>query len=281
MRATLLVALAGMTVCTAQAQFIQKPLSSLSHRDASPNGQTALGLRPAAWLHSESPHFVLHYRRITEAKKVALEIEYHLAFVARVLGAAPDRYARKSHVFIFEDENDWKTFLAKTPIPPWSASFALGDELYLNVRDGRTGMFDSQTLAHETTHAVVARLYPGQPWPLWLNEGFAEHMSGLSVGARMGQYNPRLMQRLHLATLPLDQLTALTAYPVAAEGVAQLYQSSERLVRFLMTNQPADRFPRFVDALLAGDTLQTAVPKIYGDRFPTFAVFVKRYELFK
>ena len=47
------------------------------------------------------------------------------------------------------------------------------DDLFLDVRAAQGG-FDSQTLAHETTHAIVARIYGGRRWPLWLNEGFAE-----------------------------------------------------------------------------------------------------------
>jgi hypothetical protein len=259
----------------------QKPPAALSDQQLNLNGKIALGIRPAAWLHGESAHFILHYRRITEAKRVAPEIEYDLAFVAKTLGAGPERYARKSHVFIFEDEKDWQAFLTQTSSPSWFASFAVGDELFLNVRDGRTGIFNSQALAHETTHAVVARLYPGRPWPLWLSEGFAEQMSGLSVGARMGQYNPRLMRRFSAADLPIEQLTSLTIYPGNPDAIAQLYQSGERLVRFLMFQQPPDRFPRLVELLLNGESLPTAIPKIYGDRFPNYAVFTRRYELFK
>ena len=59
-------------------------------------------------------------------------------------------------------------------------------------------------------------------------------MSGQSAGARMGQYNQRLLQRFQFATLPLDQLTAMTVYPDDPKAVAQLYQSAEKLVRFLM-----------------------------------------------
>ena len=96
------------------------------------------------------------------------------------------------HVFIFEDEKDWRTFMtaaaATTGVSPWAVSFAHGENLFLNVRNGNTGMFDSQTLAHETTHAVVARIYPNERPPLWLSEGFAEEMSGRSTAARMGQY---------------------------------------------------------------------------------------------
>ncbi len=257
--------------------FQEKPFAALANQQVSDHGQTALNVRPQAWLHGESPHFIIHYRRITEAKRVALEIEFHLAYVAKTLGAGPERYAKKSHVYIFEDEKDWKTFVAQTTIPAWTASFAYGDELFLNVRNGQTGTFDSQTLAHETTHAVVARLYPGRRWPLWLSEGFAEQMSGQSVGARMGQYNQRMLQRFQVATVPLDQLTAMTVYPPDPRDVAALYQSAEKLVRFLMVNNPPDRFTKLVELLLDGEDLSTAIPKIYGDRYPTYAAFQQAY----
>ena len=257
----------------------QKPFAALSDQELDENGKIALAIRPEAWLHGEIPHFILHYRRITEAQRVAIEIEYHLAYVAKVLGAGPERYARKAHVYIFEDEKDWKGFLQQTGAPPWVSSFAYGTSLFLNIRDARTGIFDSQTLAHETTHAVVARLYPDKRWPLWLSEGFAEQMSGAATSARMGQYNQRLLQHFRFATLPLDQLTSMTQYPQDVQAVAQLYQSSEKLTRFLMTQLPPDRFPKFVNALVVdGDTMQTAVPKIYGDKFHDYAAFAAAYQ---
>lgn len=259
--------------------FEEKPFSALANADYGTNARIALEVRPAAWHHGESPNFILHYRRITEAKRVALEIEYHLAYVAHALGAGPERYTHKSHVFIFEDENDWKAFLGQTNVPPWSASFAVGDELFLNVRVGQTGMFNSQTLAHETTHAVVARLYPHQRWPLWLSEGFAEQMSGQSVGARMGQYNPRMLQHFRVANLPLDELTAMKVYPPNVVDVARLYQTGERLVRFLLTANLPDRFVTLIEALMSGESLETSVVKVYG--YPSYAAFVQRYNLFK
>lgn len=41
------------------------------------------------------------------------------------------------------------------------------------------------TPAHETTHAVVARIYRRQRWPVWLGEGFAEY-----VGAAGNHFAP-------------------------------------------------------------------------------------------
>lgn len=260
-----------------EVPLVEKSLAQLSDPPLSPVGIKALAIRPAAWLHAETPHFILHYRRITEARRVALEIDFHVTYVAKVLNAGPERYARKSHVYIFEDEKDWKSFLPEVPQPAWVASFARGDELYLNVRDSHTGIFDSQILAHETTHAIVARLYPGKHWPTWLGEGFAEQMSGASTGARMGQYNQRLLQHYQLATLPLDKLVTTTEYPEDTKAVAQLYQSSEKLIRFLMTKHPPDRFPKFVDSILDDEPFSTAVVKVYGDRYKDYATFAKDY----
>ena len=55
------------------------------------------------------------------------------------LGAKPEQYKKKSHVFIFEDQNEWQTFLNQTPQPPWAASFAHGDELFLSLRNTEPG----------------------------------------------------------------------------------------------------------------------------------------------
>ncbi len=259
----------------------EKKWDQLANHDVGAEGELALSIRPTAWLHGETPNWILHYRRITEAKRVALEIDFHLVFVSKTLGAKPEQIAHKANVFIFEDEKDWQAFMSKvtaiSSVSSWAASFAHGEDLFLNVRNGNTGMFDSQRLAHETTHAVVARIYPRQRPPLWLSEGFAEEMSGRSTAARMGQYNPRLLQRFHTAAMPVDQLTALQEYPADPIAIAQLYQSSEKLVRFLMTDAPVDRFPKFFAAMLGGGDLPSAVTQIYGDKYPTYDAFTQRY----
>ena len=262
-------------------QFEQKPWEALTNHDVGPEGDMALSIRPNAWLHGETPNWILHYRRITEAKRVALEIDFHIGFVAKALGATPEQIAHKANVFIFEDDKDWKEFMSKvtavSPVSPWAASFATGQNLFLNVRNGQTGTFDSQTLAHETTHAVVARIYPDKHCPLWLNEGFAEAMSGESVGARMGQYNPRLLQRFNAALLTPEQLVAMETYPSEMTAVWQLYQSAEKLVRFIRTDAPKERFPELFKALVNGEPLAAAIPRIYPDRYPTYDGFKQRY----
>jgi hypothetical protein len=259
--------------------LVEKSWQQLANTDVSALGRIALLINPTKWKHAETENFIIHYRRVTEAQKVVREIEYDIWFVAKTLGASKDRYQHKSHVYVFEDEAEWKKFLSQTSAPSWFASFAHGDELFLNVRSD-TGLFDSQTLAHETTHAVVARLYPRQRWPVWLSEGFAEYMGSASVAARKSQYVKGNQRNLAYAEMSLDQLSKVTTYPPTIPAVAQLYESSEKFVRYLFNELPKERFTKFVDAILSGKDLQTAFMEVYGDKFRNFDAFRQKYERF-
>jgi len=249
---------------------------ALSEQTISPLGRKALALEPKKWRHAETDHFVIHFRRATEAQRAVREIEYTLWFTARLLQAAPERYAKKSHVYIFSGTKEWKTFLMETDAPSWSASFAWGDELYLNIGGIRQG-FDSNLLAHETTHAAVARLYPDRRWPLWLNEGFAEYVGSASVAARKNQRVKRHQSELDQADLSLDELFAIQVYPKEDAKIHRLYQSSERLVRFLMDELPADRIARFVEVVLGGKPFREAVLEVYGDQLTDYDDFTRRF----
>lgn len=262
-------------------KLVEKKWEELPNRDVSEPGEKALSINREKWKHAETDNFLLHYRRVTEAQKVAREVEYYLWFVATTLGATKDRYQRKSHVYVFEDDDEWKTFLGMTSAPSWSASFARGDELFLNVR-GKPGGggFESQTLAHETTHAVVARLFPGRRWPLWMSEGFAEYMGGASVAARKGQTAKRFQGRLASAEMPLEQLEALQSYPSDEQAVAQLYQTSEKFVRFLMNELPKERIVSFIDQILAGKKMRDSVLAVYSDKIRDWEAFQRKYERF-
>ena len=266
-------------------KLVEKKFEELSNQTPSADGVKALAINAAKWRHAETDNFILHYRRVTEAQKVAREVEYDLWFVATTLGATKDRYTKKSHVYVFEDAEEWKQFLAVSSNPmKWAASYAYGDELFLNVRGGgNTGPganFDSNTLAHETTHAVVARIYPGKRWPLWLNEGFAEYMGGASIAARKGQSAKRHQGNLTMAEMPLATLESLAAYPANEAGIGQLYQTSEKFVRFLMSEGPKERIAQFIDAVVGGKKMQEAVLEVYGDKFKSWDAFMRKYERF-
>lgn len=277
----------------------EKKFEALSNRDTGPLGAKALALQPQKWKHAETDHFIIHYRRATEAQKVVREIEYTLWFVAQSLGASKDRYAKKSHVYVFQDEREWIDFRSGAGVPDWCASFALGDHLFLHVGGAGEG-FNSPMLAHETTHAVVARLYPGRRWPVWLNEGFAEYMSTASLAARKHVWTQGMQKELSEATLSLSELVATKSYPINREDVTRFYQSAQKLVRFLMNDFPKERFPRFIDAMLEdatfentvlttlqgsnvqakGTTFENAILKVYGDRVKDYPAFLKQYDHF-
>jgi hypothetical protein len=262
--------------------LVEKKWEELSDKNVGEYGEIALAIRPEKWKHAETANFIIHFRRVTEAHPVVREIEYDLWFVAKTLGATREQCARKSHVFVFADEVEWNFFISKLEVPSWFRSFAHSDGLFLNVRQ-QNGIMDSHILAHETTHAVVARIYRlkhAGRWPVWLNEGFAEHMGSASVAARSHLATTLKERDLKRATVPLDELTKTTKYPEDPLQVAAFYQSSEKLVRFLMTKSPPARFPKFVDAILDGKTLQEAVVEIYGDQYKDFDTFEKKYQLF-
>jgi len=260
----------------------EKPFDELSDEHIGPLGQLALSMRPDEWKHAETDHFILHYRRMTEARKVAREVEFDITFVAAALGAKPEDYQQKSHVYIFEDQNEWQEFIQKANKPSWMASFVLGRDLFLSVRNTTPGAppFDSRVLAHETTHAVVARLYPGVRWPLWLNEGFAEYMGAAGVAARKNQTIQRHEHTLDFASMSLDALQKVQVYPDDPVQVAILYETSEKLIRYIMTELPKDRITQFINAVLAGRSLQDALLYVYPDKIASYEDFEKKYARF-
>ena len=257
----------------------ERTWEQLPQQSVSMTGSNALAIKKEQWKHAETENFILHFRRVGDANAVAAEVEFDLWFVARELGASKEQYARKSHVYIFKDEREWQKFLEQTNQPKWFQSFAMRDELFLNVAAGG-GAIDSESLAHETTHAVVARLYGHRRWPLWLSEGFAEYMGRASVATRHSRSLRRNQDALLSARLTVAELTATSRYPTVRTEVHQLYESAEKLVRYLCNKYPKELFPRFVDRILAGETATAALVAIYGAEFQDMASFERKFARF-
>ncbi len=256
----------------------QERWEQLADHAVSRAGGKALALRPEQWRHGETENFIVHYRSLSDALQIAREIEFDLWYVEQALGAMPQQYARKSHVYVFQDEKEWQKFLVETQTPGWVHSFALRDDLFLDVRV--QGGFDSHTLAHETTHAIVARFYGNRRWPLWLSEGFAEYMGDASVAARHWRSPLSNQRKFHFAEMTVTELTATTRYPAEPEEVARLYETSAKFVRYLFNKYPRELFPKFVDRVLDGQAVAAALPEIYGKEFSDMAEFEKRFARF-
>lgn len=174
---------------------------------------------------------------------------------------------------------EWHQFLTETHPESWVHSFALGDELFLDVHGNGRG-FDSRTLAHETTHAIVARIYGARRWPLWLSEGFAEYMGDASVATRHYQ-SPRSNQSLlSHAQMTIGELLATKTYPADPTEIGPLYQTSAKFARYLFSSYPSALFPKFVDQLLDGVSATDALFAVYGAASRDMNTFEKRFATF-
>ena len=143
----------------------------------------------------------------------------------------------KSHIYIFENAQDWKTFQAQARLEPWTGGIHSRGSLFI-VRDPAY-RFANNSLGHEIAHLVLFRVY-GRPLPLWLEEGFAEYVSRVTRASyqRARNYNarPHSDSISSEQLMPVAQLTALAEYP-GREQIDNFYNESERLVRFLVATE--------------------------------------------
>jgi hypothetical protein len=105
-------------------------------------------------------------------------------------------------------------------------------------------------------------------------------MGGASVAARKGQSAKRYQRVLGSAEVSLAKLEATTSYPAEELEIGRLYQSSEKLVRFLMNEFPKERFVKFLDAVLEEKGMEKAVLEVYPDKVKDWDSFLRRYERF-
>jgi hypothetical protein len=272
------MSLAGSTPPPLGAPMRQLTWATLSNRDVSYLGSKALEINQQNWYHGETENFVIHYRNFSDALQISREIEFDLWYVAKRLGASKEQYARKLHVYVFQDDREWQAFISKSNYrEPWAHSFAIHDELFLNVHGTGQG-FESHTLAHETTHAVVARIYRNRWWPIWLSEGFAECMADECGAVRRGLQPGAYPRSLSSATMSLTELFALVSYPKEGTAAREMYETSTKFVRYLLTTYPANLFPQFVDHVLDGEPISTALVEVYGAEFRDLPAFDKRFE---
>jgi hypothetical protein len=270
--------LANSTPPPRGATMRQESWDQLSNREISYVGSQALAMNPRGWYHGETEDFIIHYRNFSDALQIAREIEFDLWYVAKTLGAPKEKYARKSHVYVFQDDREWQIFVKQARHQEtWAHSFALGDELFLNVHGTGRG-FESHTLAHETTHAVVARIYGNRRWPVWLSEGFADYMADACGAVRRGLSPGAYPRNLRNATMSLTELIAVSRYPTDVANVTRLYDTGTKFVRYLFAKYPAELFPKFVDRLLDGTPAETALAEVYGNEFRDPTAFDKRFQ---
>jgi len=243
------------------------PLQSLTDRSLTPLGQQALSIHPSDWKHAETANFVYHFYHGFIAAPVSVEAEFYYRVISKDLEKDTTQWERKSHIFIFETDADWKEFQHKGALDPWTGGIHSAGSLFIQRNPEQK--FKGNTLGHEVTHLVIERFF-GSGVPLWLNEGYAEYSASRCYAAfnRARGYAARPTARAVPADLylPVGQLTGLMSYPQDVAQVGAFYGESQRLVRFL---ESADKrgFGVFLEAMSKGNKFETALNKGFGARF--------------
>jgi hypothetical protein len=256
-------------------EFVQKSWDRLSHKKLLEYGQKVFVPDPYAWQHGETEHFVYHYHELENAQKVGQFAEACYRQIKSDLGIAQDRFQRKNHVFIFNEEAAWKQFASQIKIEGRVSGFASRTELFLfNPKGSR---FAAGLLLHEMTHCIFYRFVPN-PVPLWLNEGFAEYESSHAYAQIKGLDDRRFPGWGPGSRYPLPELLRATKYP--KERVGEFYWASERLVRFLLTKQDPRRFLPLVQMIAEGRKSEDALLFIYNDQFKSLAALAEAFAKF-
>lgn len=231
------------------------------------------------WRHAQTEHFVVHYENGIFATKVARLAEFFYRFIADDLQGAEDLRKGRSHIFIFRNEKDWRTF-QKNYLEghlEWAFSMVEGPVMYLQQADSMSS--SAEVLGHEMTHLVVNRFFT-QRLPLWLNEGMAEWYGEFAYAAYKGIKKSKRaqFQGLH-STIPVMQLVGMSSYPADTRSVRLFYDSSKHVVGFLQIERPPEKFVPFVKALMEGADTASAVSDVYG--FAGLEDFAQAFEKFR
>jgi hypothetical protein len=268
----LLLAVAGVFADNAKGQGMNGlapvPLASLSDHNLSIMGKVALSIRPSEWQHSESANFVYHYIHSFVATPVSVEAEFYYRVIAKELQRDTTQWEKKSQIFIFEDPADWAEFQRKAYLDPWTGGIHSNNDLFI-IRNPAF-KFKGHSLGHEVTHLVIYRFF-GNGIPLWLNEGYAEFASLRAHASFMKARGyvafipgPKFSEA---DFIPLKTLTEILTYPKDDHQVEVFYSESEKLVRFLASEDSA-KMVEFIDQMAKGNRFDSALWKAFGGRFP-------------
>ena len=249
--------------------------SQLSQRDPSPLGEKALSMHPEQWKHAETDHFIYHFVHGYVATPVSVEAEFHYRVVAKELERDQPPGDIKSHIYIFENPEEWRQFQALGKLEPWTGGIHSEGSLFIQ-RDP-SYKFSGNVLGHEIVHLVMHRFYTAGI-PSWLDEGFAQF---ISKDAHSSYQRARgYLSKPHAEAIAPQELMALTVllgftYP-PSDRVHTFYNESERLVRFLAETDKAS-FLKLLDALARHQPFEIALAEFYPTIFPTVSRLEEKF----
>jgi hypothetical protein len=256
-----------LTAQEVEGTLKEVPFQNLSDHNLTPLGQAAMTIHPNDWKHAETTNFVYHFFHGFIAAPVSVEAEFYYRVISKDLEKDTTQWERKSHIFIFETNEDWKEFQKRGALDPWTGGIHSQGSLF--IQRNPELKFKGSTLGHEVTHLVIERFF-GSGVPLWLNEGYAEYSASRCYAAfnRARGLAARPTSRPVPADLylPADKLVSMMTYPQDVAQVGAFYAESERLVRFLSR---ADKhgFGVFLEAISKGNRFETALNKGFAARY--------------
>jgi hypothetical protein len=243
----------------------------------SQRGKQALQINPATWQHLQSAHFVFHFVNRGVAVRTAQESEFYLRWIRQALELDQADTDKKSHVFIFENPEDWKQFTKAATLDPWTGGFFDGLDLYFWRKTGLGVLNSDQTLPHEITHRVFYEKYPAGSIPLAFHEGFAEYEARKLAFRylRPRHYNVRVSSNRvpRDKFLSAEKLLETTTYPQDDGSVEAFYDESERLVNFLMEKHGLAKFRDLMQALAGGQRFHIALLQVYSKDYNSMDQF--------
>jgi len=252
----------------------------LTDQKLTETGKTALAVYGDAWLHAETEHFVYHFHDAKEAETVLVHAEVYYQWVKEMFGVAEDLEKNKSHIFVFDDKDLWKSYNQRTPEKlPGAEAFTNGQELFI-YRES-FWLEPQRVLAHEITHLVLFRFVRGDV-PLFLNEGFAEFMAtkAIAMKADGNDFNVRTFRLIpENEFIPLEELVSLKSYPPDKTEI--FYRQSELLTRYLILNHPREDFYTLLRATAEGTPFEKSLEEIYSLDFETFTDKFKHYAIIR
>ena len=195
-----------------------------------------------------------------------------------MVGITEDPEKNKSHVFIFDDKDLWRSFSQNTMEKlPGAEAFTNGRELFIYRMP--FWLEPQRVLAHEITHLVMFRFVKGRI-PLFLNEAFAEFMAtkAIAMKADGNDFNVRTFKLIpETEFIPLDELSDFKNYP--SEKIEIFYRQCEFLARFLILNYKPEKFYSLLKLTANGTPFMDAIEELYGIDLETFAQKFKTYAM--
>ncbi len=226
------------------------------------------------WRHAETAHFIVHFVEERDARLTMQYIEGVFTMVTGLLNLDAQRAPIKSHVFVFPNKAAWREYGSVIGLSESVAGFAYKTELLLPAADDKEGREASiKTLCHEVTHAIIARFYPARKLPLWMNEGLAEYIAARTIATKRSHPVDKYLRKTTDPVVDVKKLFDRIKYgeKTTQDRLAIFYGNSEKSVRAIVEKLPIEGFPKFLNALAAGNLPQPALAAAYGKKCDSIA----------